>query len=50
MFFLTGTFVTRFPASARRIAAAGFQIGDHTITPPPSGSAVIADGVMGQAR
>jgi peptidoglycan/xylan/chitin deacetylase (PgdA/CDA1 family) len=33
-FFLTGAFVTQFPASARRIASAGFRIGDHTITHP----------------
>jgi peptidoglycan/xylan/chitin deacetylase (PgdA/CDA1 family) len=33
-FFLTGSFVSRFAAIARRIAAAGFRIGDHTITHP----------------
>jgi peptidoglycan/xylan/chitin deacetylase (PgdA/CDA1 family) len=33
-FFLTGTFVRDFPAAARSIAAAGFRIGDHTITHP----------------
>jgi peptidoglycan/xylan/chitin deacetylase (PgdA/CDA1 family) len=33
-FFLTGTFVGDFPAAARSIAAAGFRIGDHTITHP----------------
>ena len=33
-FFLTGGFVSRFAATARRIAAAGFRIGDHTITHP----------------
>ena len=31
-FFLTGNFVRAFPAAARAIAAAGFRIGDHTIT------------------
>ena len=33
-FFLTGDFVRDFPAAARSIAAAGFRIGDHTITHP----------------
>ena len=33
-FFLTGDFATQFPASARRIAAAGYRIGAHTITHP----------------
>jgi peptidoglycan/xylan/chitin deacetylase (PgdA/CDA1 family) len=33
-FFLTGNFVRDFPAAARSIAAAGFRIGDHTITHP----------------
>jgi peptidoglycan/xylan/chitin deacetylase (PgdA/CDA1 family) len=33
-FFLTGNFVRDFPAPARSIAAAGFRIGDHTITHP----------------
>ena len=33
-FFLTGNFVTQFPASARRIAAAGHRIGDHTLSHP----------------
>jgi peptidoglycan/xylan/chitin deacetylase (PgdA/CDA1 family) len=33
-FFLTGSFVSRFTATARRIAAASFRIGDHTITHP----------------
>ena len=31
-FFLTGNFVRDFPFGARSIAAAGFRIGDHTIT------------------
>ncbi len=33
-FFLTGNFVRDFPAAARSIAAAGFRIGDHSITHP----------------
>jgi peptidoglycan/xylan/chitin deacetylase (PgdA/CDA1 family) len=33
-FFLTGNFVTQFPVSARRITAAGYRVGDHTITHP----------------
>ena len=33
-FFLTGNFVRYFPAATRSIAAAGFRIGDHTITHP----------------
>jgi peptidoglycan/xylan/chitin deacetylase (PgdA/CDA1 family) len=33
-FFLTGNFVRDFPGTARSIAAAGFRIGDHTITHP----------------
>jgi peptidoglycan/xylan/chitin deacetylase (PgdA/CDA1 family) len=33
-FFLTGNFVRDFPAAARSIAAAGFRIGDHTVTHP----------------
>jgi peptidoglycan/xylan/chitin deacetylase (PgdA/CDA1 family) len=33
-FFLTGNFVRDFPGAARSIAAAGFRIGDHTITHP----------------
>jgi peptidoglycan/xylan/chitin deacetylase (PgdA/CDA1 family) len=33
-FFLTGNFVRDFPSAARSIAAAGFRIGDHTITHP----------------
>jgi peptidoglycan/xylan/chitin deacetylase (PgdA/CDA1 family) len=31
-FFLTGNFVRAYPAAAKQIAAAGFVIGDHTIT------------------
>jgi peptidoglycan/xylan/chitin deacetylase (PgdA/CDA1 family) len=33
-FFLTGNFVRDFPGAARSIAAAGFRIGDHTVSPP----------------
>jgi peptidoglycan/xylan/chitin deacetylase (PgdA/CDA1 family) len=33
-FFLTGNFVRDFPAAARSIVAAGFRIGDHTVTHP----------------
>ncbi len=33
-FFLTGNFVRDFPSAARSIAAAGFRIGDHTISHP----------------
>ena len=33
-FFLTGNFVRTYPAAARRIAADGFRIGDHTISHP----------------
>jgi peptidoglycan/xylan/chitin deacetylase (PgdA/CDA1 family) len=33
-FFLTGTFARAFPAAARAIAAAGYRIGDHTISHP----------------
>ncbi len=33
-FFLTGDFVREFPSAARAIAAAGFRIGDHTLTHP----------------
>ena len=33
-FFLTGKFARAFPAVARAIAAAGYPIGDHTITHP----------------
>ena len=33
-FFLTGNFVRDFPAAARSIAAAGYRIGDHTVSHP----------------
>lgn len=33
-FFLTGAFTRDYPDAARAIAAAGFRIGDHTITHP----------------
>ena len=31
-FFLTGNFVRDFPAAAKAIAAAGYRIGDHSVT------------------
>ena len=33
-FFLTGNFVTDFPAAARAVAAAGERIGNHTLSHP----------------
>ena len=33
-FFLTGNFVRDFPAQAKAIAAAGYRIGDHSISHP----------------
>lgn len=33
-FFLTGDFVTRYPDAARKIAAAGHRIGNHSMTHP----------------
>lgn len=33
-FFLTGNFVSAYPATSRAIAAAGHRIGDHSITHP----------------
>ena len=33
-FFLTGDFVTKFPAAAKQIAAAGYPIGNHSTTHP----------------
>jgi len=33
-FFLTGNFVRDFPAQSRSIAAAGYRIGDHSISHP----------------
>ena len=33
-FFLTGNFVRNFPAQAKAIAAAGYRIGDHSVSHP----------------
>ena len=52
-FFLTGNFVRDFPAAARSIAAAGFRIGDHTITHPHLtrlGDAAVRQEILGAAR
>ena len=52
-FFLTGNFVRDFPASARAIAAAGYRIGDHTITHPyltQQNDAAIQHEILGAAR
>ena len=52
-FFLTGNFVRDFPAVARSIAAAGFRIGDHTITHPyltRLGDAAVRQEILGGAQ
>jgi peptidoglycan/xylan/chitin deacetylase (PgdA/CDA1 family) len=52
-FFLTGNFVRDFPAAARSIAAAGFRIGDHTITHPHLtrlGDAAVRQEIIGAAQ
>ena len=52
-FFLTGTFARDYPAAARAIAAAGFRIGDHTITHPYLTSlsdAAVRHEILGGAR
>ncbi|HUY48430.1 MAG TPA: polysaccharide deacetylase family protein [Streptosporangiaceae bacterium] len=52
-FFLTGNFVRDFPAAARAIAAAGFRIGDHTITHPhltQLGDAAVRREILGGAQ
>ena len=52
-FFLTGNFVRDFPAAARSIAAAGFRIGDHTISHPHLtrlGDAAVRQQILGGAR
>jgi peptidoglycan/xylan/chitin deacetylase (PgdA/CDA1 family) len=52
-FFLTGNFVCDFPAAARAIAAAGFRIGDHTITHPyltQLGDAAVQKEILGGAQ
>ena len=51
-FFLTGNFVRDFPAAARSIAAAGFRIGDHTVTHPhltQLGDAAVRQEILGGA-
>ena len=52
-FFLTGNFVRDFPAAARSIAAAGFRIGDHTISHPyltELSDAAVRQEILGGAR
>ena len=52
-FFLTGNFVRDFPAAARSIAAAGFRIGDHTISHPyltRLGDAAVRQQILGGAQ
>jgi Polysaccharide deacetylase len=52
-FFLTGKFVRDFPAAARSIAAAGFRIGDHTISHPyltRLGDAAVRQEILGGAQ
>ena len=52
-FFLTGNFVRDFPAAARSIAAAGFRIGDHTISHPyltRLGDAPVRQQILGGAQ
>jgi peptidoglycan/xylan/chitin deacetylase (PgdA/CDA1 family) len=52
-FFLTGNFVRDYPAAARSIAAAGFRIGNHTISHPhltQLSDAAVRQEVLGGAR
>jgi peptidoglycan/xylan/chitin deacetylase (PgdA/CDA1 family) len=52
-FFLTGNFVRDFPAAARSIVAAGFRIGDHTISHPyltRLGDAAVRQEILGGAQ
>ncbi len=52
-FFLTGDFVREFPSAARAIAAAGFRIGDHTMTHPyltKLGDAAVRQEIHGGAQ
>jgi peptidoglycan/xylan/chitin deacetylase (PgdA/CDA1 family) len=52
-FFLTGNFVRDFPGAARSIAAAGFRIGDHTVSHPyltRLGDAAVRQEILGAAR
>jgi peptidoglycan/xylan/chitin deacetylase (PgdA/CDA1 family) len=52
-FFLTGTFTRSLAASARRIAAGGYRIGDHTLTHPhltQLSDAAVRQEILGGAR
>lgn len=52
-FFLTGDFARDFPAAARSIAAAGYRIGDHTISHPhltALSDAAVRQEILGGAR
>ena len=52
-FFLTGDFVRDFPGAARSIAAAGFRIGDHTVSHPyltRLGDAAVRQEILGAAQ
>ncbi|HEX4397459.1 MAG TPA: polysaccharide deacetylase family protein [Trebonia sp.] len=52
-FFLTGNFVRDYPAAARSIAAAGFRIGNHTISHPhltQLSDAAVRREILGGAR
>ncbi len=52
-FFLTGSFVQAFPGSARQIAAAGYRIGDHTVSHPhltQLSDAAVRSEILGAAR
>ena len=52
-FFLTGNFVRDYPAAARSIAAAGFRIGNHTISHPhltQLSDAAVRQEILGGAR
>ena len=52
-FFLTGNFVRDYPAAARSITAAGYRIGDHTITHPyltRLGDAAVRQEILGGAQ
>jgi len=42
-FFLTGEFVSHFPAEARAIVAAGERVGDHSVSHPHFVGARLAD-------
>ena len=52
-FFLTGSFARGYPDAARAIAAAGFRIGDHTVTHPyltRLGAAAVRREILGGAQ